>query len=176
MIKQKRAFFKSTEEAVSMFLGLAIVLVVIGLVINFFNSRKKITKIPGTENNLELTENGTGTKTIEGGEYVVVKGDDLWNIAIKRYNDGYKWTEIAKANNLKNPGVIWEGQKLILPDLEAKTLSADKTYVVKAGDCLWDIAQAQYGDGFKWVEIYNINKALISNPGLIEIGMTLQLP
>ena len=126
---------------------------------------------------MELTDTGEKeVKTIEGGEYVVQKGDDLWNIAIKKYNDGYKWTEIAQANKLKNPGIIWEGQKLILPDLEAKVVSTDKTYVVKAGDCLWDIAQVQYGDGFRWVEIYNANKSLISNPGLIEIGMTLQLP
>lgn len=30
-------------------------------------------------------------------------------------------------------------------------------YVVKAGDTLWDLAEAFYGDGYKWVDIYNAN-------------------
>ena len=35
------------------------------------------------------------------------------------------------------------------------------TYVVKSGDCLWNIAKRFYGDGSKWTVIYNANKAAI---------------
>ena len=184
MIKKENKFFKSTEEAISMFLGLAIVLVVIGLVINFFNSRKKITKIPGAENSVELTE--TGSKMIEGGTYIVEKGDDLWKIAVKKYNDGYKWVEIASANKLKSASYIEVGQKLILPELTVETTVVAEskpaatitggTYVVVRNDNLWKIAVAKYNDGYKWMDIYKANKAAISNPNKIEIGMTLMLP
>jgi nucleoid-associated protein YgaU len=48
-------------------------------------------------------------------EYTVVKGDSLWTIAVKNYNDGYKWTEIAQANKLTEPNVIHAGNVLTLP-------------------------------------------------------------
>lgn len=183
MIKKKKGFFKSTEEAVSMFLGLAIVIVVIGLVFNFFKGRKKSVNLNGTENNLELTDTVSGNKTIEGGEYVVEKGDNLWKIAVAKYNDGYKWVDISKANKLKNAGYVEVGQKLILPELTVKQEIAESketitggNYVVVRNDSLWKIAVAKYNDGFKWVNIYEANKAMISNPNKIEIGMTLMLP
>jgi len=47
--------------------------------------------------------------------YVVVKGDNLWKICVRAYGDGYKWAEIAKANNLKNPNLILPGMSLTLP-------------------------------------------------------------
>lgn len=52
---------------------------------------------------------------ISGNSYVVVKGDHLWNIAVRAYGDGYKWGAIAKANKIKNPGLIYSGTKLALP-------------------------------------------------------------
>lgn len=52
---------------------------------------------------------------IEGDTYTVVKGDHLWSISVRAYGDGYKWPEVAKANNLSNPGVIEVGQQLKLP-------------------------------------------------------------
>lgn len=47
--------------------------------------------------------------------YTVVHGDDLWNIAMKEYGDGYRWVDIAKANNLTNPNIIHAGNVLQLP-------------------------------------------------------------
>ena len=47
--------------------------------------------------------------------YTVVQGDDLWNIAIREYGNGYKWTDIATANKLENPGIIHPGNVLTMP-------------------------------------------------------------
>ena len=47
--------------------------------------------------------------------YTVVKGDDLWNIALGEYGSGYKWVGIATANKLANPGIIHPGNVLIIP-------------------------------------------------------------
>ena len=53
--------------------------------------------------------------TIATSSYVVVKGDTLWDIAVRSYGDGYKWVSIAKANNLTNPNLIYPGNVLTLP-------------------------------------------------------------
>ncbi|MBN1262749.1 MAG: LysM peptidoglycan-binding domain-containing protein [Candidatus Pacebacteria bacterium] len=47
--------------------------------------------------------------------YTVKQGDHLWKIAQEVYNNGYKWTEIAQANNIQNPDLIEVGQQLKLP-------------------------------------------------------------
>ena len=36
-----------------------------------------------------------------------------------------------------------------------------KTYTVKAGDCLWSIAQSQLGNGSRYPELYSANQELI---------------
>ena len=54
-------------------------------------------------------------KGISGSTYKIVKGDDLWNIAVRAYGDGYSWVKIAKANNLSNPNLIFSGNTLKIP-------------------------------------------------------------
>jgi nucleoid-associated protein YgaU len=52
---------------------------------------------------------------ITGATYTVQKGDHLWGIAVRAYADGYKWTEIARVNNISKPNIIEPGQVLKLP-------------------------------------------------------------
>lgn len=58
------------------------------------------------------------------------------------------------------------------------TASAPKNaaYTVKSGDCLWNIAKKQLGDGSRWKEIYELNKDKIKNPNLIYPDQELTLP
>lgn len=42
--------------------------------------------------------------------YTVKKGDTLWSICKKELNDGSKYKEIAKLNNISNPNLIYTGQ------------------------------------------------------------------
>lgn len=58
----------------------------------------------------------------------------------------------------------------------AETAPQKKTYTVKKGDCLWNIAKKYLGNGAKYTEIYNLNKDKIKNPNLIYVGQVLTLP
>jgi len=52
---------------------------------------------------------------ISGATYKVVQGDNLWEIAVRAYGDGYRWVDIAKANKLVNPNLIHAGNEFIIP-------------------------------------------------------------
>ena len=51
-----------------------------------------------------------------------------------------------------------------------------KTYTVKTGDCLWTIAVKMYGDGTKYLKIYNANKDKIGANYIIYTGQVLTIP
>lgn len=73
-------------------------------------TKKEIVRPTNTP---EVEENTSSASTEK--QYTVEKGDSLWTIAQKVYNDPYKWVEIARANNLKNPNVIHVGNTFIIP-------------------------------------------------------------
>lgn len=52
---------------------------------------------------------------VTANSYTVKHGDNLWKIAVEVYQDGYRWLDIARANNLVHPNVIHAGNVLTLP-------------------------------------------------------------
>jgi len=71
-------------------------------------------KVPQTEVIKPVQKTVFG-EVIKGSSYQVQKGDHLWGIAVRAYGDGYRYPEIAKANNIANPSVIEIGMTLNLP-------------------------------------------------------------
>jgi nucleoid-associated protein YgaU len=187
----KKKYFKSSEEVISMFLGLVIVVVVGGLIFNYFQKNKGVVNIPGSSDDISL--NGELTSAKGSGNYEVVLGDSLWKIAEKKYGNGYAWMEIAKASNLKNPSALEVGQKIVLPekamvngeefslvtsvltDKGASVVPGEEYQVVK-NDSLWKIAVEAYGDGYQWTKIWQENKVKLPNANGLEIGMMLMIP
>lgn len=51
-----------------------------------------------------------------------------------------------------------------------------RTYTVKRGDCLWNIAKKYYGNGNQYMKIYNANKDKIKKPSLIYAGQVFVIP
>lgn len=72
-------------------------------------------KKPTATKEVSTLESATQSQSITGDTYTVVHGDDLWHIAVRAYGDGYQWVNIAKANNLSNPNMIFNGNVLTLP-------------------------------------------------------------
>lgn len=54
--------------------------------------------------------------------------------------------------------------------------TAQRTYTVKKGDCLWNIAKQFYGNGSAYTKIYDANTNKIANPNLIYPGQIFVIP
>ena len=171
------------ESYTSLFLGAVIVVVAFVLVFSFIKSRsnmKSETTSTSTVVNQQALQNAM-PKT-----YTVKSGDYLWSIAENIYGSGYNWVDLANANKLENPGVLYAGTKLIVPDVKPKLVTVQNnpaqglspitgsSYTVVKGDYLWNIAVRAYGDGYKWTEIAKVNN--LANPNLIFSGNVLRLP
>lgn len=105
---------ESNQSKVSLVLGALIVLVIGILIFNYFNKSNKPTLGPAQQ--------ATSVQDVSPnqlpGKYTVKEADTLFVIADKYYQDGNKYTEIAKANNIANADQIETGQVLEIPKLE----------------------------------------------------------
>ena len=63
-----------------------------------------------------------------------------------------------------------------LEEEEKPSAAEEETYTVKAGDCLWKIAEKAYGNGADWTKIYDANSNQIDNPNLIYPGQVFVIP
>ncbi len=121
--------------------------------------------------------------TAEGQVYTVQRGDTLTGVALTHQVP--IWT-LVQVNSLSNPHVIYAGQELIIPDIETGTVEAKdqeeevgeeespseatETYVVKAGDTLYRIAQ-NHGTTVSALAYLNG----IANPSAIHAGQILRI-
>jgi len=195
-IKNILKFFKMNENAISTVMGAVVVLVVAGLIFNYFRTTNLKTwqGILNTDNGASTTaETQKNDDVID--TYKVVKGDDLWHIAEKYYKSGYNYVDIIKENKLRSDGAIEIGMELRIPKVEAKeaTVKAEtakvfaetkqetKTieageYVTAKGDSYWKIALRSYGDGYAWVKIYEANKKIFADPNVIYANVKIVIP
>ena len=51
-----------------------------------------------------------------------------------------------------------------------------RTYTVQSGDSLWKIAEEAYGNGSKYMKIFEANKHILDNPDKIFPGQELKIP
>ena len=98
-------------------------------------------------------------------------GDFYYSIKLSEWKD-YSPRRIALPAEPEQPAQAKEPERTGEPEA-AKA----KTYTVKAGDCLWNIAKQLYGKGSDYTKIYNANKGTIgSNPNLIYPGQVFTIP
>ena len=111
--------------------------------------------------------------TIESFQYSE-SGGDVGTYEYSLTMKEYRSAKVKQINLNKNTGkASVEKQK----SSRVNNKSIPKTYKVKSGDCLWNIAKQFYGKGSEYTKIYNANKSIIgSNPNLIIPGQTLTIP
>ena len=181
---------KLHENQISMALGAFILLVAAIFVIKY------IKNIQTQRNQTNQTQNQNGVV------HTIEKGETLWSISEKYFNNGTGWKKIAEANNISSPTKLEVGQQLTIPTAEATTATPVETpqetvsptpkgqiteeaasttnaitgasYTVAKGDSLWKIAVRAYGDGYKWSEIAKENH--LTHPNVIHSGNILILP
>lgn len=128
--------------------------------------------VPAYADNVKanIKDNDTGYKTVE-----VKKGDTLWGIAEKYLGSGSRYREIMSLNSLTS-ATIHPGLVLSIPGTNASANEAakkTKTYTVKKGDTLWDIAAKYLKNGSRYVEIMSLSKITSTT---IHVGQILTLP
>lgn len=105
---------KSNQSRLSLILGALIVLVVGILVFNYFNKPQSEL---GPSQTSDQTQQEDVTPDKLPGKYTVKEGDTLFLIAVKYYEDGFKFEELVKSNNLTDSNTIVVGQVLEIPKL-----------------------------------------------------------
>ena len=143
--------------------------------------------LPGVlpEEEAELQEEVT---PVSKRTHIVQKGDSLWKLAEKYYGDASKWRLIQQANKeiVPRTTALKVGLEIIIPaplvapreEVEGSFPKSrgTRTYVIKRGDFLWNLAVKFYGDGSKWKIIHEANKRVIPNPTLLPIGKKIVIP
>ena len=125
---------------------------------------------PGQVLKLPTGNDNTGSAST----YTVKAGDTLWDIAQSQLGNGSRYKEIMTLNGLTSD-IIQPGQVLKLPVGGASNAGSDttKTYTVKTGDTLWDIAQTLLDNGARYKEIVSLNNL---HSSIIYPGQVLKLP
>lgn len=112
-------------------------------------------------------------------EYTVKPGDRLWTIAQRHLGDGERWVEITYANgrSISERGAshLQPGMKLRIPQ---RSQSTKRSYTIRPGDRLWDIAERELGAGSRWSEIVHGDGSPITEreAGRLQPGTTVLLP
>ncbi len=110
--------------------------------------------------------------TIESFQYSQSGGDVGtydYSVTLKQYTP-IKIAQI-NVNNIKKTASITKTSARVSTQIKPKT------YTVKNGDSLFNIAKKYYGDGSQLTKIYNANKNIIgANPNLIKAGTVLSIP
>src|SRR5690606_15241043 len=116
------------------------------------------------------TNKSTSSKTTSSSvtTYTVKRGDTLSHIA-KRF--GTTVNELVRLNNIKNPNLIYPGQKIKINGSVTNTKSTAQYYTVKKGDTLSHIAK-RYNTTVK--NLVKLNPS-IKNPNLIFPGQKIRV-
>lgn len=96
-----------------------------------------------------------------------------YSVNLKEYTD--YGTQTVTVKKVQKNG---KTQKVasVKKEREKNNAPKAKKYTVKAGDTLWSIAAKYLGSGAKYMQIYEANRKILSNPNIIKAGQELIIP
>lgn len=102
------------------------------------------------------------------------EGDKYASFKLIEYKDyGKRYTELAEISSLSTNAKLTKKKKNAS---DQKNPKSNGYYIVKAGDSLWSISKAQFGDGSKNNILFWSNSDKINNPAIIRTGLKLKIP
>ena len=127
------------------------------------------------------------TYTVATNDFLAAGGDTYYLFKSLECYNTYVALEDALINYTKKvyDGVISEekygkpvGRITITnePGTKEDPKESDVTYTVVKGDTLWGIAVKYFGDGTRYVELFELNKRIIKDPDVIYITQVLRIP
>lgn len=96
-----------------------------------------------------------------------------YSVNLKEYTD--YGTQTVTVKKVQKNG---KTQKVasVKKEREKNNAPKAKKYTVKAGDTLWSIAAKYLGSGAKYMQIFEANRKILSNPNIIKAGQELIIP
>jgi nucleoid-associated protein YgaU len=146
------------------------------------------------------SDNGSGSDADQGSDepeqivHHVKKGETLYDIARRYYDNPNYWKMIREANESRIPsaGRLRPGVRLVIPNKagEANTPSSGqassaspepepvetRTDPVQRGDSLSELAERFLGSSGDWRKLYQLNKDRIEDPNRLKPGIILRVP
>ncbi len=128
--------------------------------------------------------------------HTVQPGDSIIDLARRYYGDARYVKPIVDANpQLGSMTTLAVGTIVNLPDVQlppvakpaskpvptrrpaANKVATSRTHTVAEGETLYQMAVRYYGEGSRWRDLYEANKAAIGDdPAALKIGMVLKVP
>ena len=112
---------ETNQSKLSMVLGGLIILVIGILIFNYFNKSNPSLGPSSQTEQSPSPETGDVSPNQLPGKYTVKEDDTLFIIAEKYYQDGSRFEDIAKANNIIDVDLVETGTVLEIPKLEEAT-------------------------------------------------------
>jgi nucleoid-associated protein YgaU len=85
------------------------------------------------------------------------------------------WDAIKTVPDWRND-IVGDIKSTGVPSAVPTTGTSETTYTVKAGDTLSKIAKEKLGDANAYMDIFNLNKGLLTDPNKIKPGQVLKIP
>ncbi len=118
------------------------------------------------------------------------KYSDLVNLAAQLKVQGFEASEEAGKLKIKGTATYQLDKDLLWDKIKTysnwenevgASIQVERTdiygmYTVQSGDTLSKLAKGHLGDPMKYMEIFNLNKDILTNPDLIKVGQVLKLP
>jgi len=119
-------------------------------------------------------------------------GDKVKDLAVDMVGDMIKLKGDAESEDILEKAVLMAGNIAGVGKVETDEMKvggaaggqaigsgaggASEFYTIVKGDSLSKIAKKYYGDGNKYMKIFEANKEIIKNPDLIYPGQTIRIP